>query len=249
MDLYILIARPVANTRNRFEDHQILMFDNAVPVQQQVPTGFDLRLGPAPLKDCVSSLKSLSENVTNWPLLTYLQYGLIFLVTIGFVIAILFGAWYAPIFNPPKNSAGQLINTPLESSRDLITFLVAVGSIAIAFLAVLTAMIIREHKERFPLAKDVLTAIIGILGTIVGFYFGTAENDRNTSPNISNSESQTANGNTNTNGTTNRHNSGNSTATPSNVNGVNSSASIRVLPSGREIFIFLDDHENWKLFI
>jgi hypothetical protein len=37
-------------------------------------------------------------------------------------------------------------------------------------------------RERFTLGKEVLTILIGVLGTIVGFYFGSAPIDNNKIP-------------------------------------------------------------------
>jgi uncharacterized protein YpmB len=75
-------------------------------------------------------------------------------------------------------------DTSDERARNLITFLVAFGTIFIAVLAVLTGMFIRE-KERFSSAKEVLAILVGILGTIVGFYYGQSAG-KNANPDASN---------------------------------------------------------------
>jgi hypothetical protein len=64
-------------------------------------------------------------------------------------------------------------------SRGLITFLVAFVTVTIA-LVLATWVIasnapVAELKERFSHAKDVLATLVGILGTILGFYFGSAD--------------------------------------------------------------------------
>ncbi len=74
---------------------------------------------------------------------------------------------------------GAFLNSlqKVEVGRGLITFLVAIATVVVALILVLYPLITSESqfKERYGLGKEVLTALIGILGTIVGFYFGSAE--------------------------------------------------------------------------
>ncbi len=229
MELYILIAKLAANFKNKYEDYRILKFDNQIPIGQQVPEGFVKILGPSSLEDCVKHLKQISENASNWFGLTVAQYALIFLVTLALVGVISAGAWNLPNFNTQKDTAGNLISDPDNSARILITFLVAVGTIAIAFLTILTAMVIREYKERFALAKEVLTILVGILGTIVGFYFGTAKATKPNPP-----DTNTAiNANVSNSGNTTNTNTNSNTSINSNTNS-NARTHILRLPSGRE---------------
>ncbi len=64
-------------------------------------------------------------------------------------------------------------------SRGLITFLVAIVTVSIAL--VIAVWVIASNadpdvtKARFSYAKDVLATLVGILGTILGFYFGSAD--------------------------------------------------------------------------
>jgi hypothetical protein len=74
---------------------------------------------------------------------------------------------------------GAFLNSlqKVDVGRGLITFLVAIATVVVALILVLYPLITSESqfKERYGLGKEVLTALIGILGTIVGFYFGSAE--------------------------------------------------------------------------
>ena len=69
----------------------------------------------------------------------------------------------------------------IEHARGLITFILTVGTISIAILVTLGALMGRdeEAKERFYRAKEILTILIGVLGTIVGFYFGSQDSTAN----------------------------------------------------------------------
>ncbi len=62
----------------------------------------------------------------------------------------------------------------ISVSRGLITFLITVVTVTIALILVL-ATVVSESSDlgrRFSQGKEVLSMLIGVLGTIVGFYFG-----------------------------------------------------------------------------
>ncbi len=70
-------------------------------------------------------------------------------------------------------------------ARGVITFLFAFGTISIALLIAAASYWVRDGEElkaRFGYAKDILMVLIGILGTIIGFYFGTQDNVPATQP-------------------------------------------------------------------
>jgi hypothetical protein len=61
-------------------------------------------------------------------------------------------------------------------ARGLITFLVGAGTIFIAVLVVIGALLSDDspaYEKAFTRAKEVLTLLIGIFGTILGFYYGS----------------------------------------------------------------------------
>jgi hypothetical protein len=65
-----------------------------------------------------------------------------------------------------------------DIARGVITFLFAFGTISIALLIAAASYWVgnnQELKERFGYAKDILMVLIGILGTIIGFYFGATD--------------------------------------------------------------------------
>ncbi len=96
----------------------------------------------------------------------------IILITLGFVGAMFYGIYQ-------KEFLDKL--SKIDVARGFITFLVALGTIALAILLVIYAITFRKltqqddisFKDRFGRGQQVLTALIGILGTIVGFYFGS----------------------------------------------------------------------------
>jgi hypothetical protein len=92
------------------------------------------------------------------------------------IIASIFVGWER---SWDKTLLHQLSDT--ATARGLITFLIAVATVGIALT--LTVFIVAtddaDPKNKFALGKEVLTALIGVLGTIVGFYFGAS---KDTSP-------------------------------------------------------------------
>ncbi len=63
-----------------------------------------------------------------------------------------------------------------DAARASITYLVSVGTIMIAMVLVLSVILgdSAEMEARFARGKEVLTILIGVLGTIMGFYYGSA---------------------------------------------------------------------------
>ena len=68
-----------------------------------------------------------------------------------------------------------------EKARGLITFLVAISTISVALLTAIAIFYVpsAELESRYSKAKDLLAILVGILGTILGFYFGSLINDTN----------------------------------------------------------------------
>lgn len=94
--------------------------------------------------------------------LSVAQFILVIAVTITLVYTITSGI---------KN-VDQLAN--LDTARGLITFVITLGTVTIAIMLTLTAVVIRDFDKRIAVGKEVLTILVGVLGTIVGFYYGAA---------------------------------------------------------------------------
>jgi hypothetical protein len=58
-------------------------------------------------------------------------------------------------------------------ARGLITFIICIATIGLAFMLVCYAFT-ESSDDRFKRAREVFAGLLGILGTIVGFYFGSA---------------------------------------------------------------------------
>ncbi|WP_201838799.1 hypothetical protein [Microvirga zambiensis] len=68
-----------------------------------------------------------------------------------------------------------------EHARGLITFLFAFSAIAIILVIAIAIFWVKKEEidDRFGKAKDLLTIVIGVLGTILGFYFGSLAGGEN----------------------------------------------------------------------
>jgi len=61
-------------------------------------------------------------------------------------------------------------------ARGLITYLfatVTIGTAILLIVAALTAPVTKQEERRFERGKEVLSLLLGLFGTIVGFYFGS----------------------------------------------------------------------------
>jgi hypothetical protein len=97
------------------------------------------------------------------------KYGTLLLAVFGLIMAIVlvFGLFNERFFRSIAE-AGQ--------ARGLITFLFAFATIAIILLITVATFWMEkdEVEARFTKAKDLVAILIGVLGTILGFYFGSA---------------------------------------------------------------------------
>jgi hypothetical protein len=62
-----------------------------------------------------------------------------------------------------------------EFARGLITYLfsvVTIGTAVVLVISALTSAATEEHEKSFQRAKEILSLLLGVFGTIVGFYFG-----------------------------------------------------------------------------
>jgi hypothetical protein len=100
---------------------------------------------------------------------------------------------------PSSGSGSQTDQTFLgklakpEVARGLITFLIAITTVGIAIILAISTLVLSEGDagdKRFDRGKQVLTTLIGVLGTIVGFYFGSANESAQQKPQTE--QSQTA---------------------------------------------------------
>jgi hypothetical protein len=66
-------------------------------------------------------------------------------------------------------------------ARGLITYILAIGTVAVALVLVVSALLGTDaNKGSFDRGKEILAVMIGIFGTILGFYFGQASSTAGT---------------------------------------------------------------------
>mgnify|MGYP001206689760 CR=1 FL=1 len=89
----------------------------------------------------------------------------------------------------------QLDITKLDDARGFITVLFGVGTIAIAVIVTLSGVFLtgEEAKERFARGKEVLGLVLGIFGTIVGFYYGSTTKATTEKPSVEKAAPSSAN--------------------------------------------------------
>jgi hypothetical protein len=71
-----------------------------------------------------------------------------------------------------------------EVARGLITFLIAITTVGIAIILAVASITGALDDKRFDEGKQVLSILIGVLGTIVGFYFGSSTQQPTAGPSI-----------------------------------------------------------------
>jgi hypothetical protein len=94
---------------------------------------------------------------------------LVGLVITAFLFIVLWSVvWVQSAMEPLRDQA---------FARGVITFVICMATIALAFILVFLAFFGGTDDNGFRRAREVFTVLTGILGTIVGFYFGTAGTD------------------------------------------------------------------------
>jgi hypothetical protein len=108
------------------------------------------------------------------PLVAFLLVALVF-------VGILSSVFWPYMFHTPPGLDKTLLQqlSDIETARGLITFLVAVSTVGIALILIVwvasTGLPDPGVKDRSAFSKEVMTSLIGILGTIIGFYFGATQ--------------------------------------------------------------------------
>lgn len=94
----------------------------------------------------------------------------------GKIVLVGFGIYFANLLH--KGLLLDTLDNP-EQVRGMVTFFFVLVTTSIILLFALGIFWLQDNesvKARFEAAKDLLTIVIGVLGTIMGFYFGTATN-------------------------------------------------------------------------
>lgn len=96
---------------------------------------------------------------------------IIIVINYFLILLLIFGIVYALYANLPviKN-----LSDP-SFARGLITFIIALATIGLAFIMVFQSFSGMATDNSFRRAREVFAGLMGVLGTIVGFYFGSSE--------------------------------------------------------------------------
>jgi len=98
----------------------------------------------------------------------------LFAVLGGIILLGLFGVFGFSIVKNGNDLLQELAK--FDTARGVITFLIAFSTVSIALVLVISTIVLEksdENDQRFDHGKQVLTVLIGVLGTIVGFYFAS----------------------------------------------------------------------------
>ena len=119
------------------------------------------------------------DHVASWRITLVNNLGLV--ITGLIVLAVVFAViafFYAP--DGRGSGAGALIEQLADpgSARGLITFLVVMGTVVMGLLLLISSFrTVPGAAESFTRGKEIFTILVGILGTIVGFYFGVGPDE------------------------------------------------------------------------
>jgi hypothetical protein len=129
----------------------------------------------------VDAGSSVELDVSNGPEPNWTQYLPVALFAIlGFVV---FGLIVYGITETDQHFLKNLSDK--EIARGLITFLIAITTVGVALILAISTLVLGagdEGDKRFDRGKQVLSVLIGVLGTIVGFYFGSEVSSKQTTP-------------------------------------------------------------------
>ncbi|HEX6047489.1 MAG TPA: carboxypeptidase-like regulatory domain-containing protein [Pyrinomonadaceae bacterium] len=132
----------------------------AMPVTHPDASGSNVRV----ILKVVEELASGARSKRLLQLLTVVQYVFLFLIAALFAVVLY------------KGVAGSNLNLgDINAARGMITFVVSVVTVAIALILVMSAAFLSGSKDldkRFAFGKDVFTILVGVLGTVMGFYYG-----------------------------------------------------------------------------
>lgn len=97
-------------------------------------------------------------------------------ITYGVIAVLILGAILWGLYQ--KGGAFLTNLSDMAVARGLITFLITVTTVGIAIILAISTILNSsgdDEDKRFDKGKQVLGVLIGLLGTIVGFYFGSAK--------------------------------------------------------------------------
>ncbi len=109
----------------------------------------------------------------------------IFLMIVAIICFVVI--YFLMVFLTPPNAGGsenvkellELLASP-SVARGLITFLIVVVTVIMGLLLLISSLRTTDGADAsFTRGKEVFAILVGILGTIVGYYFGVGADDNN----------------------------------------------------------------------